>query len=133
VADPAARLLSPDFAPLIGPYLARQDWAQSALGSFGEPRVPAELVDVEVLRSEHPGLASMIVSSRECTFHLVLGWRPIAEASGVLGARPGAVLGSAQDASGEVLVYDALADEELTRALLAAASGGFESARRGRS
>ena len=123
---------SPDFASLIGPYLARQDWAQTALGSFGEQSVPAEVLDVEVLCSEHPGLASVIVASRKCTFHLVLGWRPIATAPGMLGSRPGAVLGSAHDGREEVLVYDALADEELVRSLLQAATGGSESARRAR-
>jgi predicted trehalose synthase len=122
----------PDVAPLLGPYLARQDWAQTAIGSFGEPTVPAEVIDVEVLRADHPGLASVIVASRQCTFHLVLGWRPIAHAPGMLGTRPGAVLGSAHDGLDEVLVYDALADEELVRMLLRAATNGSESARRAR-
>jgi maltokinase len=131
VPDRAAHL--PDLAGLLGPYLARQDWAQSALGSFGESSVPVDIVDVQVLRSDHPGLASMIVTSRQCTFHLVLGWRPIAFAPGRLSGRLGAVLGSAHDALGEeVLVYDALADEELVRLLLEAATGGCETARRAR-
>ncbi len=123
---------SPEIGPLIGPYLARQDWAQSALGSVGEPSVPAEILDVELLRSEYPGLASVIVGSRQCTFHLVLGWRPIGLAPGMLGARPGSVLGSAHDELGEVLVYDALADEELVRMLLQAATNGNEVAGRAR-
>ncbi|MGD0084361.1 MAG: hypothetical protein ABSD78_14370, partial [Acidimicrobiales bacterium] len=103
----------PDFAPLIGAYLARQDWVQAALGSFGEAKVPAEVIDTEILRLDHPGMASVVVECRECTFHLVLGWRPVAVAPGVLGARSGAVLGPARDAHGDVLVYDALADSEL--------------------
>jgi len=123
---------APDVTHLIGPYLARQYWAQSALGSFGEASVPVKVVDVEVLRSDHPGLVSMIVVSRQCTFHLVLGWRPIATAPGMLGGRPGAVLGAAHDDGEEVLVYDALADEELVRLLLRAATNGHETARRAR-
>jgi maltokinase len=122
----------PAFEPLVGPYLARQAWAQTALGSFGEPSVPAAVIDVEVLRTEHPGMASVIVECRGCTFHLVLGWRSVAVAPGVLGAQAGAVLGPAADGSGEVLVYDALADAELVVGLLAAASQGAEQARRGR-
>jgi hypothetical protein len=40
------------------------------------------------------------------------------------------VLGLCDDGSGEVLCYDALADEELTAALLAVASGGSQRATR---
>lgn len=121
----------PEFQPLLGAYLARQDWVQASLGSFGEPSLPAEVVDVEVLRSEHPGMASVIVQCRERTFHLVLGWRPVAIAPGVLGAHSDAVLGPASDGSGEVLVYAALADPELVVRLLEAVSGGMERAERG--
>ena len=124
--------LIPNFAPLIGPYLARQSWAQSALGSFGEANLPAVIVDVEVLRTAHPGMASVVVESETCTFHLVLGWRSVTLAPGVLGAQSGAVLGPGQDGTGDVLVYDALADSELVVALLDAVSGGAEQAGRGR-
>jgi maltokinase len=128
--SPAPRV--PDFAPLVGSYLARQGWAQAALGSFGESTLPAEVVDVEVLRLEHPGMASVIVQCRDCTFHLVLGWRPVAVAPGVLGAQSDAVLGPGKDGTGDVLVYAALADSELLVRLLEAVSGGAERARRGR-
>ena len=122
----------PDFAPLVGAYLARQDWAQTALGSFGESSLPVEVIDVEVLRTEHPGMASVIVSCRDCTFHLVLGWRPVGVAPGVLGAQSDAVLGPGHDGTGDVLVYTALADSELLVHLLRAVTGGQELARRGR-
>jgi len=132
VCEPVTTASIPVFEPLVGPYLARQTWAQTALGSFGEPSVPSAVIDVEVLRSEHPGMASVLVECRECTFHLVLGWRSVAVAPGVLGAESGAVLGPAHDGNGEVLVYDALADAELVVALLEAASRGAEHAKRGR-
>jgi len=122
----------PDFGPLVGAYLARQDWAQSALGSFGATSLPAEVIDVEVLRTEHPGMASVIVQCRDCTFHLVLGWRPVTVAPGVLGAQSDAVLGPGWDSTGEVLVYAALADSELVVRLLESVSGGGERAERGR-
>jgi len=122
----------PEFAPLIGAYLARQEWAQAALGSFGEPSVRTRVVDIEVIQAEHPGMASVVLECRDCTFHLVLGWRPVGIAPGVLGARAGAVLGPARDPHGDVLVYDALADSELVVGLLRAASRGRETAQRGR-
>ncbi|MGH9170465.1 MAG: hypothetical protein ACRD0Z_06290 [Acidimicrobiales bacterium] len=122
----------PDVEPLLGSYLARQHWAQAALGSFGEPRLPVSVVDVEVLRTEHPGLASVVVECRECTFHLVLGWRPTSLAPGVLGRHSDAVLGAACDSSGEVLVYDFLADRELAVWLLEAVTAGAETAERSR-
>jgi maltokinase len=120
------------FGPLVGPYLGRQTWAQTALGSFGESSLPVAVIDVEVLRTEHPGMASVIVECRECTFHLVLGWRSVGVAPGVLGVQSGAVLGPAHDGHDEVLVYDALADAELVVGLLDAATAGAEHARRGR-
>lgn len=124
--------LTPDFESLVGPYLARQGWAQAALGTFGESDLPTEIVDIEVLRSDHPGLASVVVECRECTFHLVLGWRSVGVAPGVLGARTDAVLGPSEDGSGDVLVYAAVADGELLVHLLDAVSDGTASAERGR-
>lgn len=132
MTEPADRGHLPDFAPLVGAYLARQDWAQTALGSFGESSLPVEVIDVEVLRTEHPGMASVIVSCRDCTFHLVLGWRPVGVAPGVLGAQSDAVLGPGHDGTGDVLVYGALADSELLVHLLRAVTGGEELAGRGR-
>jgi predicted trehalose synthase len=122
----------PGFEPLVGPYLARQAWAQTALGAVSEANEPAAVVDTEVLRTEHPGMASVIVELGERTFHLVVGWRSVTVAPGVLGAQPGAVLGPSHDGEGDVLVYDALADAELVVVLLAAATGGAEQAQRGR-
>ncbi|HEV8063298.1 MAG TPA: hypothetical protein VGP46_00640, partial [Acidimicrobiales bacterium] len=102
-----------DFERLLGPYLARQSWAQTALSRFGEPTLPVSLVDLEILRHDPPGMASVVVDCLQCTFHLVLGWRPAALAPGVLGARTDAVLGAGTDSHGEMLVYDFLADREL--------------------
>lgn len=122
----------PPLEVLIGPYLGRQVWAQTALGSDSSASEAATVIDVEVLRTEHPGMASVIVACGDCTFHLVVGWRPVAVAAGVLGAQPGAVLGPSHDGEGDVLVYDALADAELVVLLLGAATRGAEQAQRGR-
>ena len=123
----------PRFEPFIGPYLARQDWVQLALGHYGASTVWAELVDVRLLRGGRPGLASVLVAVDGRLFHLVLGWRDLASAPGMLAGRPGAVLGPAEDDTGEVLVYDALADGELVLELLSVATGGAERAAHSRS
>jgi len=126
--DAAAPAGVPWFEPYIGPYLARQDWVQLALGQYGAATVWAQLVDVELLSAGRPGLASVLVEIDGRLFHLVLGWRDLVSAPGMLAGRPGAVLGPAEDDEGEVLVYDALADGELVLELLAVATGGRERA-----
>lgn len=120
----------PWFEPYVGPFLARQEWAQLALGLVGAATVPADVVDVEVLRRERPGLASVVVAVGSTELHLVLGWRDLKVAPGVLGTRAGAVLGPGEDDEGDVLVYDALADDELVRRLLGAVTEGDERAER---
>ncbi len=123
-----------ELAQLLGPFLARQDWAQSALGIVGAKSVPVRLVDAAVLRPGRPGLASVVVDAGErfdCRLHVLLGWRSLPQATAAL-LRPGAVVGTGEDADGEVLLYDALADGELCLELLAAASSGREHAIRSR-
>jgi maltokinase len=126
-----------ELAALLGPWLARQEWAQSALGvvgALGTLTVPARPLDIEVLRSASPGLASVVLetgASYEHRVHVLVGWRPVAQATATL-LRPGAVLGIGSDAGGDVLLYDALADQELCLDLLRAATGGRERAGRAR-
>ncbi len=118
---------------LLGPFLDRQAWARSSLGT-SPSRVALRPVDVAVLRQGRPGLASVVVEAGEdppTRLHVLLGWRETPQATAAL-ARPGAVLGTGSDGSGEVLVYDALADPELCLELLEAASGGAEHAERAR-
>lgn len=122
----------PDFEPFLGPFLARQDWAQSVLRAYGAAIVPAQVVDVEILRHELPGMASVVVGSGDSVFHIVIGWRDMAVAPGVLGGRPNAVLGPARHGAEDVLVYDAMADGELVVGLLASASAGVAEATRAR-
>jgi len=123
-----------ELARLLAPFLARQSWAQSALGTFGASTVPARVVDATVLRAGRPGLASVIVeagASFACRLHVVVGWRGVPDATAAL-LRPGAVLGTGEDDEGDVLLYNALADGDLCLELLAAATEGRARARRAR-
>jgi len=88
------------------------------------------LADLEIVLDGRPGLASVVVTVGNRPFHVLVGWREPALAPAVLGDRQGAVLGMCDDGSGDVLCYDALADEELSTRLLAVATAGRERARR---
>ena len=89
-----------------------------------------QLADLEIVIDGRPGLASVVVTVGNRPFHVLVGWREPALAPAVLGDRQGAVLGMCDDGSGDVLCYDALADEELSTRLLAVATAGRERARR---
>ena len=89
-----------------------------------------QLADLEILAEGRPGMASVVVTVGNRPFHILVGWRDSALAPAMLGDHHGAVLGLCDDGSGEVLCYDALADEELSTGLLAVASQGRESAKR---
>jgi len=93
-------------------------------------RASSRIADLEIVRDGRPGLASVVVTVAGRPFHVLVGWREPALAPAVLGSHQGAVLGLCDDGAGEVLCYDALADEELSIELLLVASAGGESARR---
>lgn len=117
---------------LLGPFLARQEWAQSVLGLLGEASVPVRLLDLELLSEGRPGLMSAVVEAsgaRTCRLHVVVGWRGVEAITGTP-LRPGAVIGAGRDEEGEVVLYDALADHELSLRLLSVATGGAEQASR---
>ncbi len=116
---------------LVLPYLERQPWFLADMAQVGRSALAAtRLADLEVVLEGRPGLASVVVEVGDRPFHVLVGWREPALAPAVLGNQQGAVLGMCDDGSGEVLCYDALADEELSTGLLAVASGGREGARR---
>jgi maltokinase len=77
-----------------------------------------------------PGLARLTVGAADRSFQLIVGWRDATTAAAVLRGRDVALLGAVPSPSGEVLVYDALADDELLLELLDAASGGKIQAQR---
>jgi predicted trehalose synthase len=120
-----------DLKALVIPYLERQPWFLADMSRFNHSlRVTPELADLEIVLAGRPGLASVVVTVGERPFHVMVGWREASLAPAVLGDRPGAVLGMCRDDEGDLLCYDALADEDLSSSLLEVASGGRERAKR---
>jgi len=118
-------------AGLVVPYLQRQSWFLADMSRFDRGVwATFQLVDLEVVADGRPGMASVVVTFGNRPFHVLVGWRDAALAPAVLGGHQGAVLGMCDDGLGEVLCYDALADEELSTGLLAVASAGRERAKR---
>ena len=118
---------------LVVPYLQRQPWFLVYMARYDSGLWPGfRLADLEIVLDGRPGLASVVVTAAGRPFHVLVGWRDAAQAPAALGDHQGAVLGMCDDGSGEVLCYDALADEELATVLLAVASAGSERARRAR-
>ena len=108
-------------------YLERQPWFRSAIA--GEGRATIELVRDELVRDGSPGLSRLLLRRGERHFQLLVGWR--AEVgTGVLRNEEGSLLGAAASGDDEVVVYDALADDELCRVILEVATAGAESGQR---
>ncbi len=114
---------------LLGSFLARQPWAQAELGASARRGLTTELVDLALLSAGRPGLASVVVGANGSRFHVVLGWRSVTEMAGTP-VGPGSVVAAGADVVGEVVLYDALEDDELSLELLSVATAGRESARR---
>lgn len=122
---------------LVGPYLERQDWYHDALGSVS-PSAEVMIESAEVLAgawgsgSVGAGLARLVVTAASQPFQLVVGWRGPDAAAEALGGSDFAIIGSVRGDGGDVIAYDALADEELLLTLLEAATGGSATASRAR-
>jgi len=100
------------FEGLVVPYLQRQPWFLADMSRFDRGVwATFQLADLEIVIDGRPGLASVVVTVGNRPFHVLVGWREPALAPAVLGDRQGAVLGMCDDGSGDVLCYDALADE----------------------
>jgi predicted trehalose synthase len=116
---------------LVIPYLQRQPWFLADMSRFDRGVwATSRLADLEIVLDGRPGMASVVVAVGNRPFHVLVGWREPTLAPAVLGNHHGAVLGMCDDGDGDVLCYDALADEELSTALLGAASSDRETAKR---
>jgi maltokinase len=121
-------LVPAELGALARGYLDRQPWFQ--LTTPGARADEIELVSSELLREESPPLCRLLLECRGRHFSVFAGWRDAAEASRALHGREGAIFGSALEDRRSVLVYDALADDELALELFRRATGGRETARR---
>ena len=118
---------------LVVPYLERQAWFLADMARYDRGLWASfTLADLEILREGRPGMASVVVTVGDRAFHVLVGWRDLAQGPATLGDQQGAVLGVCDDGTGDVLCYAALADEELAAELLTIASGGSERATRAR-
>ncbi len=118
-------------ADLARTYLERQVWFHRAIA--GKPAGELSLVAADVLREGEPGLARLLLARGAQRFQLLTGWREATAVGGVLKGRESALLGSAPlrgNANHGVLVYDALADDDLLTRLLALVTEGRENAER---
>jgi maltokinase len=117
-----------DLDKLISPHLAAQRWfAGSGIPEPGTVRVvrAASLWSGE---GGSPQLWQALVSAGPDVYQLIVGERPAGERAEFLNGHESGVLGVA----GDSYFYDATLDPELSKALLAVASGGKEEASRAR-
>ena len=120
-------LVPAELGALARAYLDRQPWFQ--LTTPGARADEIELVNSEMLNEAPPPLCRLLLQCRGRHFSVFAGWRDAAEASQALHGREGAIFGSALEGQRSVLVYDALADDELALGLFRLATGGRETAR----
>ncbi len=126
-----ALTVTPDDAELgalARSYLDRQSWFQLTVPGARLDEI--ELVRAEMLREEPLPLCRLLLRCRARHFSVFAGWRDVTAAAQALHGREGAIFGSAAGDRGSVLVYDALADDELALELFVRATGGREAARR---
>ena len=116
---------------LVIPYLERQPWFLVDMARYDrDVWASFKLADLEIIFEGRPGMASVVVTVGDRPFHVLVGWRDPVQTPAALGEHQGAVLGMCDDGAGDVLCYDALADEELATRLLAVASAGAKTANR---
>ena len=132
----AAPTLPDGIDGLVGPYLERQDWYHDAFDGVWARRSftveTGEVLPGSGDGKDRPGLGRLVVEADDERFQVVVGWRDPEVAADALAGGEYAILGSVPSPAGELLIYDALADEQLMLSLLRAATGGGASAERAR-
>jgi maltokinase len=121
--------MAPEIAALfeLAPrYLDRQEWLAQTVANDAPAAI--ELISGEILREGPPGLARLVLGRGERRLQLLVGWRHATELAGVLRNEDRALLGSVPDGDLTLIVYDALADDELARVILGIATDGREQA-----
>ncbi len=113
---------------LASAYLVRQGWFPSS--ATGEGDDAFVLVAFAPLRDGEPGLARMLLARGDAHFQLLVGWRPSSAIAGVVRGEESAILGAVVDGETRLIVYDALADDELCKTILEIATDHRRHARR---
>ncbi len=113
---------------LAASFLDRQEWFHLTVA--GALPGPSELVACDILREGPPGLARLVCHCSGRRYQLLFGWRPATTAGAVLAGRESFLAGSAEDGGTHLLVYDALADDELLIDLLELVTDSREHAER---
>ncbi|HZU74448.1 MAG TPA: phosphotransferase [Acidimicrobiales bacterium] len=111
---PAARRAAPavaELGPLMGPYLARQRWADRGQLESGT----VETLDSEVVVPGPPSVLWMLVRAGEAVYQVTVGLRPLGDEI-ALGDRD--IIGEVTGPDGPLLAYDALVDPVLARPLV---------------
>lgn len=103
-------------------YLDRQPWFQMTSGGAAPSEI--DLVSERQIAEAPVPFAHLVLSCRSRNYSCFAGWRPPAEVSQIFHGREAAIYGSATRRDGSVLVYDALADDELAIELLRQATKG---------
>jgi maltokinase len=109
-------------------HLDRQPWFQMTSGGAAPHEIT--LVSERQLVESPVPLAHLVLTCRSRNYSCFVGWRPAPDVSRILHGREGAIFGSGTTRAGGVLVYDALADDELAIELLRQATDGAVSAKR---
>lgn len=121
-------LLHGSLETLARAYLDRQPWFQQTSG--GARPTEISIVRERQMMDGPVPLAHLVMFCRSRDYSCFVGWRPADDASRVLHGRESAIYGSASRSDGGVLVYDALADDDLAIELLRHATQGAVNARR---
>src|SRR5688500_11007064 len=108
----------------VADYLSGQRW----YAGTGPEAPPLTVVRHQVLDDGPPALHSLLVEAGDATYQLVLGARPEDDALDFLHGSESSVIGVLPGDGAPIVVYDALLDQELARALLDHVTGGAEDA-----
>ncbi|MBA3303716.1 MAG: hypothetical protein H0U26_07580, partial [Acidimicrobiia bacterium] len=114
-------------AAVLVEHLPGQRWFAQGERPFTAADV--EVVTVDGLRGEWPGLVRVLVSVAGVRWQLVLGLRPPDSREAFFEGKPEALLGTLDTELGPALAYDATIDPELAVILLGVIAPGEEVAR----
>ncbi|HWD23997.1 MAG TPA: hypothetical protein VG368_00895 [Acidimicrobiales bacterium] len=105
---------------LASAYLVRQGWFRRVMDGAQDEEF--ELFDFQRIRDEIPGLARMLIERSGQRFQLLVGWRPSLNFPDFARGEESTLLGALDVGDTRLIVYDALADDELCKVILQVAT-----------